>query len=389
MNPRSSSKIHQLGILLGIGLRNLWRRPLYFTAILSSFIFLAVIVTSLFSLRAGLLGALESSAEPGLYFAQSKDSSSELTSTITRTQAAQLSRLPGLVAASPEWVVLVRLRPDNVEKEYLVRGVTPAAFTLMNANNGQPLVTLTRGRAFQPGQNELVVGASLARHYPAFHVGETIRLHDRDWKIVGEFTTGGSPRQSEFMADLEHIRTSWGAGLDYNLVALTSNVTSVEQLQQAIQGTLNDRVAISDSRTYYAGSSEGLGQVLLWFGLLFSLLAGVSVTAGIIALCESLIANQQDQLAITLLLGFGRVIDVSYLCQTLLLGLAGSSIGALLSMLLFNGITFTTFGHAHELVFPMMVSGKMQMISIAYGVFISFIASLFVLPAIRAATKGK
>ncbi|MGP2704697.1 ABC transporter permease, partial [Serratia marcescens] len=238
-------------------------------------------------------------------------------------------------------------------------------------------------------QNELVVGASLARHYPAFHVGETIRLHDRDWKIVGEFTTGGSPRQSEFMADLEHIRTSWGAGLDYNLVALTSNVTSVEQLQQAIQGTLNDRVAISDSRTYYAGSSEGLGQVLLWFGLLFSLLAGVSVTAGIIALCESLIANQQDQLAITLLLGFGRVIDVSYLCQTLLLGLAGSSIGALLSMLLFNGITFTTFGHAHELVFPMMVSGKMQMISIAYGVFISFIASLFVLPAIRAATKGK
>ncbi|HHK8036923.1 TPA: hypothetical protein ACQVHY_002087 [Serratia marcescens] len=132
-----------------------------------------------------------------------------------------------------------------------------------------------------------------------------------------------------------------------------------------------------------------MGQVLLWFGLLFSLLAGVSVTAGIIALCESLIANQQDQLAITLLLGFGRVIDVSYLCQTLLLGLAGSSIGALLSMLLFNGITFTTFGHAHELVFPMMVSGKMQMISIAYGVFISFIASLFVLPAIRAATKGK
>ncbi|MBF4190132.1 hypothetical protein ISX56_29360, partial [Serratia ureilytica] len=56
-------------------------------------------------------------------------------------------------------------------------------------------------------------------------------------------------------------------------MALTSNVTSVEQLQQAIQGTLNDRVAISDSRTYYAGSSEGLGQVLLWFGLLFSLLA--------------------------------------------------------------------------------------------------------------------
>ncbi|WP_448196465.1 hypothetical protein, partial [Raoultella planticola] len=60
MNPRSSSKIHQLGILLGIGLRNLWRRPLYFTANLYSFIFLAVIVTSLFSLRAGLIGALES-----------------------------------------------------------------------------------------------------------------------------------------------------------------------------------------------------------------------------------------------------------------------------------------------------------------------------------------
>ncbi|MEJ5174701.1 hypothetical protein, partial [Erwinia sp. MYb416] len=127
----------------------------------------------------------------------------------------------------------------------------------------------------------------------------------------------------------------------------------------------------------------------LGFGLLFSLLAAVSVTVGIIALCESLIVNQQDQLAMLLLLGFGRVIGASYLCQIVLLGLTGSLAGSLLSMLLFNGITFTTFDHARELVFPLVVSGRIQIISVAYGVLVSFIASLFVLRAIGAATKGK
>ncbi|WP_147199345.1 ABC transporter permease [Pantoea sp. CCBC3-3-1] len=388
MNLQPSNQGHQLAVLLRIGLRNLWRRPLYLAAILTSFIFLSVIVTSLFSLREGLISALESSAEPGLYFAQSKDSSAELTSTITRTQAAQLSRLPGVIALSPEWVVLARLSPDNTEKEYLVRGVTPAAFTLLNANS-LPLLRLTSGRLFQPGQNELLVGASLAQHYPAFRPGATIRLHEREWKIVGEFSTGGSPRQSEFLADLEHIRTSWGAGLDYNLVAFTGSASDAREYQQAMAGSLSDRVTISDSRTHYAGGSEGLSQMLLGFGLLFSLLAAISVTAGIIALCESLIANQQDQLAMLLLLGYGRIIGASYLCQIVLPGLAGALAGSLLSMLLFNGITFTTFDHARELVFPLVVSVRIQIISVAYGVLVSFIASLFVLRAISAATKGK
>ena len=388
MNLQPSNQGHQLAVLLRIGLRNLWRRPLYLAAILTSFIFLSMIVTSLFSLREGLISALESSAEPGLYFAQSKDSSAELTSTITRTQAAQLSRLPGVIALSPEWVVLARLSPDNTEKEYLVRGVTPAAFTLLNANS-LPLLRLTSGRLFQPGQNELLVGASLAQHYPAFRPGATIRLHEREWKIVGEFSTGGSPRQSEFLADLEHIRTSWGAGLDYNLVAFTGSASDAREYQQAMAGSLSDRVTISDSRTHYAGGSEGLSQMLLGFGLLFSLLAAISVTAGIIALCESLIANQQDQLAMLLLLGYGRIIGASYLCQIVLFGLAGALAGSLLSMLLFNGITFTTFDHARELVFPLVVSVRIQIISVAYGVLVSFIASLFVLRAISAATKGK
>lgn len=389
MNLLSSSRGHQLCVLLGIGLRNLWRRPLYLTAILTSFVFLSVIVTTLFSVREGLLSGLESNAEPDLYFAQSKDSSSELTSTITRNQAAQLSRVPSVITVSPEWVVLVRLSPDKVEKEYMVRGVTSAAFTLLNASSGQPMINIIRGRKFHPGQNELLVGASLAEHYPAFRIGAMIRIQGNDWKIVGEFSTGGSPRQSEFITDLEHIRTSWGAGLDYNLVAFTGSSSHASDYQQALAGSLSDRVIINDSRTHYAGDSKGLEQVLLWFGLLFSLLAAISVTAGIIALCESLIANQQDQLAMMLLLGFGRVIAASYLCQIVVLGLVGALAGALLSRLLFNGITFTTFDHARELVFPLVVSSKMQMISVSYGVLVSFIASLFVLPAISAATKGK
>jgi len=45
MNLQPSNQGHQLGILLRIGLRDLWRRPLYLAAILASFIFLSMIVT--------------------------------------------------------------------------------------------------------------------------------------------------------------------------------------------------------------------------------------------------------------------------------------------------------------------------------------------------------
>lgn len=64
---------------------------------------------------------------------------------------------------------------------------------------------------FAPGTAELVVGESVLREFDGFELGQSIRLGNNDWIIVGVFSTGGSVFDSKSGPISASSRTSMTA----------------------------------------------------------------------------------------------------------------------------------------------------------------------------------
>ena len=76
------------------------------------------------------------------------------------------------------------------------RGVTQMAFAVRTG------ITVTEGRTFEAGLNEVVVGRKIFERIEGMEVGRSFELQRRDWRIVGVFDAVDS--------ELEHNpRSSW------------------------------------------------------------------------------------------------------------------------------------------------------------------------------------
>ncbi len=55
---------------------------------------------------------------------------------------------------------------------------------------------------YQPGRQELVVGAAALRQFDGVQIGDNVRLQEGDWTVVGVFAGTEGLRESEVIADV-------------------------------------------------------------------------------------------------------------------------------------------------------------------------------------------
>ena len=135
-----------------------------------------------------------------------RGSQSELTSGIPRDDMEFLAaddRVArddqGRPLASPELVVAASMprRDSTMDVNVQVRGVSARAFSVRNG------IVIVRGRGLQPGLAEIIVGQRLAERIKGVEVGDSIRMRNRDWQVVGIFSAAGSSFESELWGDLD------------------------------------------------------------------------------------------------------------------------------------------------------------------------------------------
>lgn len=389
--PVQASLAARIKTLTGVYLRQWGRHPLYLVAMIVSFALVMAAVTLTFSVREGLRATLEASAEPGLYFMTNAQTHSELSSQLNASQVLYVKRLksPADQDYSAELALLTRQTPDGEQKEFILRGVQASAFSLSNPINGKPYAHIIKGRMFSPGSNEVIVGAALEKHYPAYRVGGTVLVRGQAWKITGVFASNGSVRESEFWADWDHLRTDYGLGAVYSVVVFGGPENNSAQYSAELAQMDKDQVTVRDSLDHYARQGQDLLDLLLYFGLVFSALTGLVAISGVAALVESLLVNQADDIKVLYQIGYGRERFVACMVQLALLGLGGGIIGMLVSLLFFSGVTFTTFTESRELTFSMTTSASVVSIAIVYCVVIGCVAGALVVPRLRGRARGR
>lgn len=247
-------------------------------------------------------------------------------------------------------------------------------------------IKLEKGRWFEPGRNEVVAGVGAARSFARLEVGNTFRVGENEWKVVGHFR-GGGVAESEIWTDAGVLQPAYNRGNAYQsvYVRLTSP-KAFEPFKDALTTNPQLKVKVLHQTELLADQAEMLTAFVRLVGWGIASLMSVGALFGALNTMFSAVAARTREIATLRALGFGPgSVVVSVLLESLILAMAGGAMGSLAAYLAFDGYKASTlnFGSWSQLAFAFAVTPKLLVMAIAASATIGLLGGLF--PAIRAA----
>ncbi len=318
-----------------------------------------------------------------------KGATSEVESHLTRDWVAILKAHPDVATgegerplASADLVVIANLpRKDGVAANVSIRGVSPDAFAL------RPYVKVTEGRLPQPGLSEVVVGRAIARRFGNLTVGSNVTIDETEWSIVGIFDSGGSAFESEIWGDAEVLLPAFDRD---GFVSVTFRLRDPSRANAVIEELGKEarmQVQVSTERDYYNAQSGMLGAALSTLGTFVAVIMAVGAVFGALNTMYAAVDQRTREIATLLAIGFSpSSIYVSFVLESVLIGLIGGVIGVLLA-LPFNGVSTgtTNWTSFSEVAFNFRISPEIVVTGLVFATLLGVVGGL--LPARRAARK--
>lgn len=351
---------------------------------------LAIAVLLFFlALSNGLEQTIKGSGADDVAVALRDGSVAELNSVVSRDQLNILAAGPGVASAngaplaSGELLVIV----DGVKKStgtkanMPFRGLGPQGL-LLRQN-----VTITQGRMFAPGTNEIVVGAGLLREFDGFEFGKSIRLRGGEWQVVGVFEAPGTVYESELWADIAVTQSLFDRPNVYQTMRMKLNspadMAPFKNFVEADART-KDLQALSE-REYFAAQASQSTATFVGIAWFLGAMMAIGALAGALNTMNSSVTARAGEIATLRIIGFsGLAAFMGTLIEALVLAALGAILGLLIAYFFFNGRTTSTLGSGFtQLVFKFEMSPGLVATAIIVAMIIGLVGG--VLPGIRAA----
>jgi putative ABC transport system permease protein len=320
---------------------------------------------------------LAAAGRPDTMIVLRKGSDAELSSAIGNDYLglfrgpAQVSQSGGVIGE-----IVVVVIADHIDgsgsSNVLVRG-TPAEGIAF-----RPEVKIIRGRAPRPGTNEVMVGSGIAGRFQGLANGQSLDLRrNRPLSVVGVFTAGGAPYESEVWGDLDYVRNALGrqAVVSSARVRLTSPA-DFDAYRQAIETDKRFSMKVMRESDYNEKQSQATASFLRTMGIIIAVLFSIAAMLGAAITMNGAVAHRTREIGTLRALGFSRrSLLTAFLLEAILLAAIGGVIGSVLVLLLSAFVTipvinFQTFSeivisfHASPAVFAkaLIFSGVMGLI---------------------------
>ena len=344
----------------------------------------------LMALLAGLQKAFVSSGNPLNVLVLRKGSDSELASNFTRAAYQELKVKPGIARsrnggplASLEMVTVINLpsetNPDGAN--VTLRGLSPEGLEMRDQ------IKLAAGRWFESGKREVVVGASIARRYPAAGLGKYLTFGRGNWLVVGVMDAGHTSAASEIFGDVNQISA------DFNRSEVVSSAlvraTDPVAVRALIDDVNNDRqlnCTAQTEREYYELQTNS-GAPVEYVGIVVAIIMAVGSCFAAMNTMYAAVARRTREIGTLRVLGFSRGgILLSFFLESLLLAGFGGLLGCLLVLPL-NGFetgigNFATFS---EIAFDFRISPSIMALGLGFSLLLGALGGFF--PARAAARK--
>ncbi|MDH3621409.1 MAG: ABC transporter permease [Gammaproteobacteria bacterium] len=381
--------IKQIIAVTWLNLRNLPQRLASSAVAVIGVGAVVLVFAAVLSMAAGLERTMMSAGTDDTAVIMRRGSTSELNSGLSNEQTLIVANAPGVLkdgdktVMSAELYVIADVKKQSTQSDANVpfRGIQAGAFDVRKD------VRIAKGRMFEEGKNEIVVGEAAQSEFVGLGVGETIRFGQTEWAIVGTFDAGGSVSESELWTDVRVLQAAYRRGNSFQSVRVRlENAESLGVLDQALAEDPRIDVDVMSERDYYSSQSQGLVTFIKRIGYPLTILMAIGAIFGALNSMYSSVSVRGKEIATLRALGFGPVaVLCSTVIESVMLALAGGVLGGLLAFLVFNGFQVSTLNGPSfsQVVFDFAVTPELLGQGMRAALLIGVVGGLF--PAIRAA----
>lgn len=365
-----SSQFKQMLVMTRANFLSLPRRLAIAASMAISVTLVVCVLSGFLSMAAGFETALKSAGSPTVAVilggGTNQETGSEVPASVIRAVQAMredigvLRDQAGNLAASREIVVPVEMSGDrtNEVKMLALRGMDPAGPSLRDG------ITLTGGRLAGPGSREIVVGRQIATMFPAFAIGQSVRLGSVKWTVVGQFSSGGSAFESEIWGDLDAVRAAFDRQGDVQSFRMRlEGPDAIGKLKAALAPISDTPLNVVTEADLYAAQSSETANLIRLFGWPLALLMALGATAGALNTMMSSVSDRTVEIATVRALGFSRLSAFfATWVEAVALAVFGVIVGLLASWLVFNGWQASTVGANNaNLSFQLTMNGDVML----------------------------
>ena len=368
-------------------LRSIAQRPVS-TAMTALGVALVVAVfVAMLALANGFRAALVKTGSPSNVIVLRRGADSELSSGISRESARLIatdSRIAvgadGRPLVSPEVFVVINI-PRAVGEgvnNVVARGVNNEALAVRT-------VQVTAGRMFESGRSEIIIGKKIVPRFAHTAIGDTLRVANRDWVVVGHFAAGGSALESEIWGENEQFMPVFRGEVFQSVIFRLSDPASFDEVKRTLEGDQRLQVQAQRESTFYIGQSTLLTRILTFLAIMITGIMAVGAVFGAVNTMYAAVSSRTPEIAVLLTLGFApRSVLASFLAESAAIALLGGVIGGLLTLPINGIVTSTTnWNSFSEVAFAFRVTPGLLLNGVIFAVVMGVVGGFF--PAWRAA----
>jgi putative ABC transport system permease protein len=348
--------------IVSVNLRSLPERPTNAIVMILSIAGVVAVFSGALAMSAGLNGAMRDAGRQDRAVVLRSGSTAEITSAITRDQVKQLEGIGGIktddkgrplfVGEAVASLTLVE-KGTHAEVNGTLRGVGPAFFAV------RPEIRIVRGRANEPGKNEIIVGQEALRQFAGLELGGKLDAYRTQWDIVGVFSADRSFRESELVTDAEVLMNVSGRPAFQNVTAVLQSPATFESFKRVISSNPGFSMEVFREPEFLSRESSSLNRLLAFMAYVMGGIMALGATFVALNATYSSINDRRREVATLRALGFApAIVMCSIVIEALLLSLVGGTVGAMLAWLAFNDKSMSTAVGAdvHQLVFNIAVT---------------------------------
>jgi putative ABC transport system permease protein len=189
----------------------------------------------------------------------------------------------------------------------------------------------TSGRIFTAGSREVLVGATAAKQFGGLEVGKTVQLGyggDREYTVVGHFTAGGGPLESEIWGYLPSLMNAYNRTMYSSAYLRLSEGTNVEAAIEEIKSPTIQLEARTEGE-YWSQQSSNIKTYLMITRMLVAVMS-LAAICSIANTMFAMVAGRGREIAMLRTIGYsGRQILTGFVMEAVLLTLMGGIAGCL------------------------------------------------------------
>jgi ABC-type lipoprotein release transport system permease subunit len=283
------------------------------------------------------------------------------------------------LAGGELYLAVRRVKVGGGETNVPIRGVTRMSLAI-----AAPRLRMVEGREFVPGRDEVIVGRSLVGRIQDCRAGGAITINTARFDVVGIFEYDG-PFQSEIWGDLDRLGQVLQRPTVSRVIARVRPGCDVAALARRLEKDRRVPAKVMTEKEYLAAQTRAITMTLWALGSFLAVVMGTGAVFTGTNTMFAMVAARTHEIGILVTLGFRPLsIFLSFVIESILLGLAGGLAGCLLVWPLHRVPTGTTnFQTFTEVAFAFQVTPRVLATAIGLAMLLGLIGGL--LPAWRAA----